>query len=236
MRRSACRRCRYGTARSTTMIRILAYRTSSGGRSRSRSWTERGWRRTAMTPRCGGWRYGTPRTTCIWWRPWCGRTAERSAGGMTIRGCRRPPGASSGALGCTRWRRRGGRLRRTQDRRSTPRPRRAHRRDPPQGQTRQGPTGRGTPTNVPTNGEVANRDRRAGSAPSNADTAGTAHASTAPKEPGSGPDTGSWPTTSSRSAPSAPDRDSKERTAATNSTVQCRSSAAVSVFQVEVVS
>ena len=45
---------------------------------------------------------------------------------------------------------------------------------------------------------------RAGSAPSNADTAGTGPASTAPKEPGSGPDTESWPTTWSRSAPCPP--------------------------------
>ena len=42
---------------------------------------------------------------------------------------------------------------------------------------------------------------KAGSAPSNAATDGTAPAWTAPKEPGSGPDTASWPTTWSRSAP-----------------------------------
>jgi hypothetical protein len=44
-------------------------------------------------------------------------------------------------------------------------------------------------------------EAKAGSAPSNADTAGTAPASTAPRAPGSGPDTASWPTTWSRSAP-----------------------------------
>ena len=42
---------------------------------------------------------------------------------------------------------------------------------------------------------------KAGSAPSNGNTDGTAPALTASKEPGPGPDTESWPTTSSRSAP-----------------------------------
>ena len=69
------------------------------------------------------------------------------------------------------------------------RPRRPHRRDPPQGQTRQGPTSRRTPTGVPPNRQVANRQRGPDQQPSNAATDGTAPAWTASKEPGSGPDT-----------------------------------------------
>ena len=52
------------------------------------------------------------------------------------------------------------RLRRAEGRRHPPRAGCAHRGDPPQRQTGQGPTGRGTPTDVPKNREVANRHRR----------------------------------------------------------------------------
>ena len=72
---------------------------------------------------------------------------------------------------------------------------------PPQGQTRQGQTGRGTPTSVPPNHEMADRDRRQDQHPQTRLRMGPEPASTAPKEPGSGPDTESWPTTWSRSPP-----------------------------------
>ena len=115
----------------------------------------------------------------------------------------------------------------------------AHRGDPPQGQTRQGPPSPRTPPSVPPNRQVAHRQRRPGSAPSNAATGGTAPASTPPKEPGSGPDTGSWPTTWSRSAPSpaedhpgGPPPAPEPRPAAD---LPGTRSAALGVFQVEVV-
>ncbi len=55
---------------------------------------------------------------------------------------------------------------------------------------------------------------KAASAPSNETTVGTAPASTAPKEPGSGPGTASSPTTSSRSAASQHDPAPRARSSA----------------------
>jgi IS5 family transposase len=60
------------------------------------------------------------------------------------------------------------------------------------------PPSTGPPSAAPSNGGPA---ARAGSAPSNANTGGTAPAWTEPTEPAPGPDTGSWPTTWSRSVP-----------------------------------
>jgi Transposase DDE domain len=54
------------------------------------------------------------------------------------------------------------------------------------------------PSDAPSNGEPA---AKAASVTSNAAMAGTVPASTGPKAPESGPDTASWPTTCSRSAP-----------------------------------
>ena len=86
------------------------------------------------------------------------------------------------------------------------------------------------------NGEPA---AKAGSATSNAATAGTAPASMAPKAPGSGPDTASSPTTWSRSAPSPRDRtfaDQSRRNAGTASFANQRRLSRPRLFQVEVVS
>jgi len=49
-------------------------RTGSGGTSPRPIWTGWGWRRGAMTWRCGGSRCGTPTTMCTSWRRWPGRT------------------------------------------------------------------------------------------------------------------------------------------------------------------
>jgi transposase, IS5 family len=76
---------------------------------------------------------------------------------------------------------------------------------------RAGPARPAKPTNdaarsaEPSSGAPA---AKPGSAPSNEATGGIVHAWTTLKEPGSGPGTGSWPTTWSRSPPSRPDRQS----------------------------
>ena len=88
-------------------------------------------------------------------------------------------------------------LRRAEGRRHPPRARGAHRSDPPERQTGQGPTGRGTPTERSEEDRISSGEpaSKAGSAPSNAATDGTEPASTEPTEPRSGPATESWPTT-----------------------------------------
>ena len=65
------------------------------------------------------------------------------------------------------------------------------------------PTNDAAPSAEPLSGAPA---AKPGSAPSNEATGGIAHAWMTLKEPGSGPGTGSWPTTWSRSPPSRPDR------------------------------
>ena len=98
------------------------------------------------------------------------------------------------------------RLRRGPRRERPARARRPHRGDPPQRQTRQGPPSpRTPPRGVPPNRQVANRLRRPDQHPQTRIRLGPHPPRRRSKEPGSGPDTGSWPTTWSRSPPSPPD-------------------------------
>lgn len=82
---SACGTARFGPPRATGHSA-----TQSGGTSRRRSWTRRGWRRGATTADAVGSPCATTRTTCIWWPPWPARTAAgpgtSTTGGRSSRG------------------------------------------------------------------------------------------------------------------------------------------------------
>src|SRR5664280_2227278 len=94
-RRSGCTTWYCATTRPTG-----GFPTPSGPRSAPRRWTGPGSPRPAIRPVAGGWRSGTPTSTCTWWPPWPGRTAGHRGCGATTGRWPRWPRTTSSASGC----------------------------------------------------------------------------------------------------------------------------------------